>query len=167
MEHHLQVGTYVVVEAGHDYVRHCIEEYGFLPDENNDYMALYRPTHIIGMELGISVASVALRGEATGAATGWRSDAIATAKRGLQRRRGAGRRGRILCLGQADARGASLAMGGLPLGLASGVKLKRDIAEGEAVGWADVDYDEKDEAVVARREMETAFAPALGREAAE
>ena len=52
----------------------------------------------------------------------------------------------------------SLAEGLLPLGLASEVKLTRDIAAGEALRWSDVAYDETDPAVKFRREMEAAFA---------
>ena len=48
------------------------------------YAALYRPIHMIGLELGISVASAALRQEPTGAPTGFRSDVVATAKRDLK-----------------------------------------------------------------------------------
>ena len=43
--------------------------------------ALYRPIHMIGLELGISVASAALRKEPTGAPNGFRSDVVATAKK--------------------------------------------------------------------------------------
>ncbi len=39
---------------------------------------------MIGLELGISVASAALRNEPTGAPTGFRSDVVATAKRDLK-----------------------------------------------------------------------------------
>ena len=48
------------------------------------YAALYRPTHMIGLELGVSVASVALRKEPTGAPIAFNSDVVATAKRGLK-----------------------------------------------------------------------------------
>jgi predicted homoserine dehydrogenase-like protein len=51
----------------------------------------------------------------------------------------------------------SLERGLLPLGLAHNVKLKRDIAEGGAIAWADVAYDANDNAVKVRREMEAAF----------
>jgi predicted homoserine dehydrogenase-like protein len=95
---HLQMGTYVVVKAGHDYVRHCAEEYHFLPDDNYEHMALYRPTHMIGLELGISVACVALRREPTGAATGFQAQPPPG--------RDARRRGRLLRVGQADPGGA-------------------------------------------------------------
>ena len=39
--------------------------------------------HLIGLEVGISVASVGLRREPTGCPTGFRADAVATAKRDL------------------------------------------------------------------------------------
>src|SRR5687768_239543 len=83
--HHLALGTYAVIKAESDYARRCFKEYAMLPDQSGRYAALYRPIHMIGLELGISVASVALRKEPTGAPTGFRSDAIATAKRPLKR----------------------------------------------------------------------------------
>ena len=55
------------------------------PTRAGSYAALYRPVHMIGLELGISVASAALRGEPTGAPTGFRSDVVATAKRNLKK----------------------------------------------------------------------------------
>jgi len=68
--HNLALGTFVVVEGATDYARRCFREYHMLPDTSGRYAALYRPIHMIGLELGISVASVALRKEATGAPTG-------------------------------------------------------------------------------------------------
>jgi predicted homoserine dehydrogenase-like protein len=53
----------------------------------------------------------------------------------------------------------SLTAGLLPLGLAHGIALKRDIAEGESLRWNDVAADEADRAIKVRREMEHAFAP--------
>lgn len=58
----------------------------------------------------------------------------------------------------------SLARGCLPIGLAHGVRLTRDIAEGESVGWADVEIGDNDEAVRVRRELEAAFKPRLAAE---
>ena len=110
--HHLALGTYVVIEGETDYARRCFKEYAMLPDQSGRYAALYRPIHMIGLELGISVASAALRNEPTGAPTGFRSDVVATAKRDLKAGRDAGRRGRLLRLGQADA-GRRLARPGL------------------------------------------------------
>ena len=83
--HHLALGTYVVIEGETDYARRCFAEYAMLPDKTGHYAALYRPIHMIGLELGISVASAALRREPTGAPTGFRSDVVATAKRKLKK----------------------------------------------------------------------------------
>ncbi len=55
--HHLALGTYVVFEGETDYARRCFKEYAMLPDRSGKYAALYRPIHMIGLELGISVAS--------------------------------------------------------------------------------------------------------------
>jgi len=154
---HLQMGTYVVVKAGHDYVRHCAEEYNMLPDETFEHIAMYRPTHMIGLELGISVASAALRKEATGSATGFRSDVIATAKKTMKAGEMLDGEGGFCVWGKQTPADRSLDEGLLPLGLAHNVKLKRDVATGDALKWADVDYDPNDSAVKVRREMEAAF----------
>src|SRR5258707_9214417 len=82
--HHLALGTYVVIEAESDYTRACFREYHMLPDRSGRYAALYRPIHMIGLELGVSVASAALRKEPTGAPSAWRSDVVAVAKRSLR-----------------------------------------------------------------------------------
>ena len=82
--HHLAMGTYVVFEGETEYARRCFREYHLLPDRSGKYAALYRPIHMIGLELGISVASAALRREPTGVPTGFRSDVVATAKRDLR-----------------------------------------------------------------------------------
>jgi len=154
---HLQMGTYVVVKAGDDYVRHCAEEYHMLPDDDFEHIALYRPTHMIGLELGISVASAELRKEPTGSPTGFRSDVIATAKRALKAGEMLDGEGGYCVWGKQTPAERSLEEGLLPLGLAHNVKLKRDIVEGERLKWADVAYDPSDSAVKVRREMEAAF----------
>ena len=83
----LRWGVYVTFrageEAGEDYVRRCFGEYGFSTDPSGRYSAMYKPYHAIGLELGISVASVGLRGEPTGAPIAWHGDVVATAKRDL------------------------------------------------------------------------------------
>ena len=157
MPHHLAMGTYVVFEGETDYARRCFREYHLLPDKSGKYAALYRPVHMIGLELGISVASAALRNEPTGAPTGFRSDVVATAKRALKAGEILDGEGGFCVWGKQVPADVSLDKGFLPLGLAHGVKLKREIARRRAAGWADVDYDAKDTAVKFRREMETAF----------
>src|SRR3954452_15155336 len=155
--HHLALGTYVVFEGESDYARRCFTEYAMLPDSTGRFAALYRPIHMIGLELGISVASAALRKEPTGAPTGFRSDVAATAKRALKAGEVLDGEGGFCVWGKQVPAARSLAEGLLPLGLAHDVKLKRDIAEGQCLKWSDVVYDENDLAVKVRREMEAAF----------
>jgi predicted homoserine dehydrogenase-like protein len=155
--HHLALGTYVVIEGETEYARRCFKEYAMLPDKTGKYAALYRPIHMIGLELGISVASAALRNEPTGAPTGFRSDVVATAKRALKAGEILDGEGGFCVWGKQTPAEVSLANKLLPLGLAHDVKLERDIAEGAALGWDDVEIDVDDTAVRARREMEAAF----------
>jgi predicted homoserine dehydrogenase-like protein len=155
--HHLAMGTFVVFEGESDYARRCFREYHLMPDTSGRYAALYRPTHMIGLELGISIASVALRGESTGAPVCFNSDVVATAKRDLKAGEMLDGEGGYCVWGKQAPAQASLDAGYLPLGLAHQVRLKRDIAEGETLRWADIDHDASDLAVRVRREMEAAF----------
>jgi predicted homoserine dehydrogenase-like protein len=119
---------------------------------------MYKPFHLIGLELGISVASAALRREPTGSATAFHGDVVATAKRALKAGEKLDGEGGYTVYGKLMPARDSLAAGGLPLGLAHGVSLKRDIAAGAAVLWSDVEFDATNAAVQFRREMERAFA---------
>ncbi len=155
----LRWGVYVTFEAPSDYTAQCFSEYGLVTDDSGRYSALYRPFHLIGLELGISVALAALQGEATGAAADFVGDVVATAKRDL----GAGEvldgEGGYTVWGRLMPAAHSLAFGGLPIGLAHGVKLKTAIAANQPIRWRDVEVDETVQAVCIRREMEAAFSP--------
>src|SRR3954451_8152950 len=156
--HHLALGTYVVIEGETDYARRCFKEYAMLPDRSDTYAALYRHIHMIGLDLCISVASVALRKEPTGAPNAFRSDVVATAKRDLNVGEMLDGEGGFCVWGKQTPAARSLGQGLLPLGLAQKIKLKRDVAEGERLTWSDVEFDPNDAAVRVRREMEAAFA---------
>ena len=142
--HHLAMGTYVVIESDSAYAGQCFVEYNCLPDKSGKYAALYRPTHMIGLELGISVASAVLRKEPTGAPVCFNSDVAATAKRALKKGEMLDGEGGFCVWGKQVPADVSLAEGYLPLGLAHNVKLKRDIAEGQPLRWSDVAFDADD-----------------------
>ncbi|MDD9902998.1 MAG: SAF domain-containing protein [Rhodospirillaceae bacterium] len=150
----LRWGVYVTFEAPSDYVERCFAEYGLMTDETGRYSAMYKPFHLIGLELGISVASAALRGEPTGAVTGWRGDVVATAKRDLKAGEVLDGEGGFTVWGKLMRAEDSLALGGLPIGLAHNMTLKTPVAAGQPVRWSDVDYDENDTTVRFRRDME-------------
>ena len=161
VERDLRWGVYVTFEAPSDYVRDCFSEYGLVTDSSGRYSALYRPFHLIGLELGISVASAALRSEPTGAPRGFQADVVAAAKRDLAAGEVLDGEGGSTVWGRLMPAADSVQRGALPIGLAHGVKLKRPVACGQPVGWADVEADETLEAVRVRREMEAAFVPNL------
>ena len=118
---------------------------------------MYKPFHLIGLELGISVASVGLRGEATGAPIGFNADVVATAKRDLAAGETLDGEGGHTVYGKVMPAVASLHLGGLPLGLAHKVRLRNAVGVGNPVRWEDVDIDERQPAVAFRRAMEQAF----------
>lgn len=155
--HSLVMGTYVVFESDSDYAGRCAVEYNLLPDRSGKYAALYRPTHMIGLELGLSIASAVLRREPTGSAYCFNSDVVATAKRGLKKGEILDGEGGFCVWGKQTPSQISLAQGMLPLGLAHDVKLKRDVGEGERLRWADVEIDTNDRTYRFRREMERQF----------
>ena len=152
------MGTYVVIESDSTYARQCFTEYAMLPDSSGSYASLYRPTHMIGLELGLSVASAVLREEPTGSAICFNSDVAATAKRALKAGEILDGEGGFCVWGKQTPAETSLREGYLPLGLAHNVKLKRDIAEGQRLKWTDVEIDTSDDTYKFRREMEAAFA---------
>ncbi len=153
----LRWGVYVTFEAGSDYVQRCFAEYGLLTDESGRYAALYRPYHLIGLELGVSVASAALRGEATGAARFFMGDAVATAKRDLAGNEMLDGEGGTMVYGKLMPAATLLELGCLPIGLAHKVRLRNPVKAGAVLRAADVALDDHDIAVRLRREMEAAF----------
>jgi predicted homoserine dehydrogenase-like protein len=165
IEYDIRFGVWVAFEGETEYIRRCFAEYGVKTDDSGRYACLYKRWHLIGLEVGISVASVGLRGEPTGCATGFRADAVATAKRALKPGEVLDGEGGYTVVGRLMPAQDSLAQGCLPLGLAHGWKLLKPIAAGQPLKWSDVAVDANVTAVRLRREMEQAFG-AAARDAA-
>jgi predicted homoserine dehydrogenase-like protein len=158
----LRWGVFVAFEAPNDYAARCFQEYGVVTDPSGRITALYRPFHLIGLELNVSILSAALRGEATGAPTGFRGDVIATAKRDLAEGEVLDGEGGACVWGKLMPAADSLRLGGLPIGLANKLPLIHPIPRGAPVTWADVRVDQADAAYLYRRQMEATFATAAG-----
>ncbi len=160
----LRWGVYVVFGAGEgpggDYTAACFQQYGLVTDPSGRTSAMYKPYHLIGLELGISVLSAALRGEPTGSSEQWRGDVAATAKRPLKAGEVLDGEGGFTVWGKLIPAARSLSLGALPIGLAKGVTLTRDIAEGATLTWADIAVEGDQQAVAIRREMEAAASTA-------
>lgn len=155
----LRWGVYVVFSAPNAYTMRCFKEYGVVTDASGTLAALHRPFHLIGLELNVSIFSAALRGEPTGSPKAFVADVVATAKRDLNPGEVLDGEGGYLVWGRLMPAAQSLTIGGLPIGLASNLKLKRSVAAGACLTWNDVEIDETDEAYRVRREMERVFAP--------
>jgi predicted homoserine dehydrogenase-like protein len=155
----IRMGVWVTVEAETEYVKNCFEEYNAHTDPSGRYFTLYKRWHLIGLEVGVSVASVALRGEPTGVATCWNADVVATAKRDLAPGEMLDGEGGYTVWGKLLPADKSMQMGGLPLGLAHGVKVVRPVKKGQSLAWADVAMDTGTRAWQLRKQMEDLFAP--------
>ncbi len=157
MPNNLRWGVYAVFEAPNEYARACFAQYGLKSDPSGQYSAMYRPYHLIGVELGISALSAVLRNEPTGQTRDFMSDVVSVAKRDLKQGEILDGEGGFTVWGKAQPAAKSLQFGALPIGLAHGVKLTRAIKAGETVRWDDVSPDETMDAVKTRRAMEQAF----------
>ena len=114
----LRWGVYVVLEAPNDYAADCFRQYGLKTDASGRYAAMYKPYHLIGLELNISILSAALRNEPTGQPHGFRGDVAAIAKRDLRAGEMLDGEGGYTVWGKLMPAAASLAAGALPIGLA-------------------------------------------------
>jgi predicted homoserine dehydrogenase-like protein len=153
----LRWGVYVVLEAPNDYAADCFRQYGLKTDSSGRYAAMYKPYHLIGLELNISILSAALRNEPTGQAQGFRGDVAAVAKRDLRAGEMLDGEGGYTVWGKLMPASASLKAGALPIGLAHRLKLRQDVAHGSTVRWSDVEIDMDNETVRTRRAMEAKF----------
>ncbi len=153
----IRMGVWVTVEAETDYIKNCFEEYNAHTDPSGRYFTLYKRWHLIGLEVGMSVASVALRKEATGVAHCWNADVVATAKRDLKPGEILDGEGGYTVWGKLLPAQKSVAMGGLPLGLAHDIKVIRPVKKGQSLSWDDVAVDTSTHAYKIRQELEREF----------
>lgn len=158
----LRWGVYVTLEAAEpdgpnaDYIRRCFREYSVTTDRTGRYATMYRPTHLIGLELGVSVANAALRHEPTGRTNDFVSDVVAVAKKSLVPGDMLDGEGGFTVWGRLARADDSLAQRGLPIGLAHKVKVTRPVAAGQMLSWDDVAAPDT-QAVRVRRAMEDQF----------
>ena len=111
---------------------------------------MYKPFHLIGLELNVSILSAALLGRPTGAARGFEGDVAAVAKRDLPAGERLDGEGGYTVHGRLLPARDSIARGALPIGLAHDVVLKNPIKAGECIAWPDVRLDAAADAVRAR-----------------
>ena len=149
----LRWGVYCVFEAPNDYSAACFRQYGMNTDDSGRYSAMFKPFHLIGLELNISILSAALRGQPTGAPVGFNADVAAVAKRDLAVGETLDGEGGYTVWGKIMPAQASIAAQALPIGLASDVKLTAPIKQGQVVTQKDIVADTDTQAWQVRNAM--------------
>ena len=151
----IRYGVFVTFKAPNEYSRACFKQYGLLTDPSGWYGSMWRPFHLIGLETSISVLSAVLRNEPTGTPTDFRGDAVATAKRDLQPGEILDGEGGYAVWANAIPASKSMAIGGLPIGLAGNVRLRRAIAKDSIVRFEDVELERDLDVVALRQQMQS------------
>lgn len=154
VDYDIRMGVFVCVRAVTEYQKNCLEEYKVRTDDSGRYMCAYKRWHLIGLELGMSVANVGLRGEATGVADEFRADVVAVAKRDLKAGEILDGEGGYTVAGQLRPSAVSVPMRALPLGLASDVKLVRAVPSDTVLTYDDVEMTGDLSAARLRRQLE-------------
>ncbi len=149
----LRWGVYVVIEAPNDYAAACFKQYGMNTDASGRYSAMYKPFHLIGLELNISILSAALLGQPTGMTKGYHSDVVATAKRPLKAGEVLDGEGGFTVWGKLCSARQSAEIGGVPIGLAHHLKLTRDVPAGVPITWQDVGDHPDTDILALRKKM--------------
>ena len=131
----LRWGVYVVFEVPDEFTLRTLREYGAPTTET--HAALWRPLHLVGLELAVSVVRAGLRGEATGAPDALRASVAANAKRDLHAGETLDGEGGFCAYGVLVR--TAEASGHLPIGLSRGAVLRRDVAAGARIATDDVE----------------------------
>lgn len=156
-------GVYVIFKAGTPLVHRFFAMHDFVCDPACEYGAFYRPFHMIGFELGISVASAVLRGEATGSAVSFTADVVATAKKDLRPGDVLDGEGGYAVFGSLVSARQSVEGRYLPMGLSHGARVIKPVAKDALVTYDDVTVDLSSFACRLRRQQEGALLGSVDR----
>ena len=135
----LRWGVYVTIAAADRYVAGAFAAYGVTTSRDGRVAALWRPLHLVGLELGVSVARAALSGEPTGVASLRVAEVACRAKRDLRAGEVIDGEGGEHVFGVLRGTAAASGEGALPMGLARGARLLRDVPRGAGLAQADVE----------------------------
>ena len=150
----IRTGVWVAVKAVTEYQKNCFEEYFVHTDDSGLYFCRYHQYHLIGLELGMSVANVGIRGESTGASREFRADVVAVAKKDLKAGEILDGEGGYCVAGQLRPSRISVPARALPLGLTGDARMLRDVRADTILTYDDVEIDQNLSAVKLRRECE-------------
>ena len=158
VKRHLRWGVFISVKAQSDYAAEFLRDFRnenrMLVDDSGHYAIMYRPTHILGLELNKSIASVALTGMPTGAPKSFMADMVAVAKKDLRIGEMLDGPGAYTTYGQLVSAKESLAHRYLPTGFSEKVKVIRPVAKDSILTYDDVEIDKSLFSYKLRKEIE-------------
>ena len=153
----LRWGVYAVLQAPNDYAASCFKQYGMNTDQSGEFSAMYKPFHLIGMELNTSIFSAALLKLPTGQTKYFKGDVVSISKRNLKKGEKLDGEGGFTVWGKLIPANTSLNLNALPIGLANDMYLKNDINKDKIITWNDVEFVSNDEIINYRHQMENKF----------
>ena len=153
----LRWGVYAVLQAPNDYAASCFKQYGMNTDQSGEFSAMYKPFHLIGMELNTSIFSAALLKLPTGQTKYFKGDVVSVSKRNLKKGEKVDGEGGFTVWGKLIPASTSLNLQALPIGLANDMHLKNDINKDKILTWNDVEFDTNNEIIRYRHQMENKF----------
>jgi predicted homoserine dehydrogenase-like protein len=153
----LRWGVYAVLQAPNDYAASCFKQYGMNTDQSGEFSAMYKPFHLIGMELNTSIFSATLLKLPTGQTKYFKGDVVSVSKRNLKKGEKLDGEGGFTVWGKLIPASTSLNLKALPIGLANDMFLKNDIDKDKIITWNDVEFDSNDEIINYRHQMENKF----------
>ena len=153
----LRWGVYAVLQAPNDYAASCFKQYGMNTDQSGEFSAMYKPFHLIGMELNTSIFSAALLKLPTGQTKYFKGDVVSVSKRNLKKGEKLDGEGGFTVWGKLIPASTSLNLQALPIGLANDMYLKNDINKDKIITWNDVEFDSNNEIIKYRHQMENKF----------
>ena len=153
----LRWGVYAVLQAPNDYAASCFKQYGMNTDQSGEFSAMYKPFHLIGMELNTSIFSAALLKLPTGQTKYFKGDVVSVSKRNLKKGEKLDGEGGFTVWGKLIPASTSLNLQALPIGLANDMNLKNDIDKDKILTWNDVEFDKNNEIIRYRHQMENKF----------
>lgn len=153
----LRWGVYAVLQAPNDYAASCFKQYGMNTDQSGEFSAMYKPFHLIGMELNTSIFSAALLKLPTGQTKYFKGDVVSVSKRNLKKGEKLDGEGGFTVWGKLIPASTSLNLQALPIGLANDMYLNNDIDKDKILTWNDVEFDTNNEIIRYRHQMENKF----------
>ena len=153
----LRWGVYAVLQAPNEYAASCFKQYGMNTDQSGEFSAMYKPFHLIGMELNTSIFSAALLKLPTGQTKYFKGDVVSVSKKNLKKGEKLDGEGGFTVWGKLIPASTSLNLKALPIGLANDMFLKNDIDKDKIITWNDVEFDTNDEIISYRHQMENKF----------